>query len=183
MSTAHHDEKFAKMAFSKVYPLYLAKVQRKGRTEKDLLTVISWLTGYSETNLLLYASPQSLVTFQDFFDRPECIIHPNACLITGNICGYRVESILNPLTQKVRYMDKLVDELAMGKSLDDICRGKNVSVGPHKKSTQISGSIPEKKMGVAGKAKTAKQVAVKSFKAKPKTVNGVQAKVGNPKRR
>ncbi|GMQ24993.1 DUF2200 domain-containing protein [Algoriphagus sp. oki45] len=112
------DERIAKMTFSSVYPHYLAKVEKKGRSEEELLEVITWLTNFSKEKI------QSLihekVSFHDFFDQAD--LNTNAHLITGLICGYRVEEIENPLTQKVRYLDKLVDELAKGKKMEKILR-------------------------------------------------------------
>jgi hypothetical protein len=174
MSTAHHDEKFAKMSFSKVYPLYLTKIQKKGRSEAELLSVLTWLTGYSEASLRL-VSMQSSITFQDFFSQPECKMNPNASLITGTICGYRVQDIVNPLTQKVRWMDKLVDELAMGKSLDKICRSEST---PLTDAAAPGMFVKDKKGDAPTKVKTVKRgaVVVKTSKAKPKKLNGVMAK-------
>jgi len=117
-ASATHDERFAKMTFATVYPLYLAKVEKKGRTEEELLEVIEWLTGFNKDKLQELIEKK--VNF-DFFFRTASI-NPNASLITGVICGYRVEEIKNPLTQKVRYMDKLVDELAKGRKMDKILR-------------------------------------------------------------
>jgi hypothetical protein len=114
----NHDERFAKMSFATVYPLYLAKVERKGRTEAELLQVIEWLTGFNEKDLSELIA--SNANFESFFHKAT--LNPNASLITGLICGYRVEDIENPLTQQVRYLDKIVDELAKGKSLDKILR-------------------------------------------------------------
>lgn len=114
----NHDERFAKMSFSTVYPLYLAKVERKGRTEAELLQVIEWLTGFNEKDVGELV--ESNANFESFFHKAT--LNPNASLITGLICGYRVEDIENPLTQQVRYLDKIVDELAKGKSLDKILR-------------------------------------------------------------
>jgi hypothetical protein len=114
----NHDERFAQMNFSTVYPLYLAKVKRKGRTEAELLQVIEWLTGFNEKDVgQLIASNTN---FESFFHKAT--LNPNASLITGLICGYRVEDIENPLTKQVRYLDKLVDELAKGKKMDKILR-------------------------------------------------------------
>jgi hypothetical protein len=110
--------KIFEMPFSIVYPLYVKKVERKGQTEADLLTVISWLTGYSNKELLKLAQDQT--TFREFFDKAR--LNPNASLITGVICGMRVENIEDPLMQKIRYMDKIVDELANGKKLEKILR-------------------------------------------------------------
>lgn len=112
------DERIATMSFASVYPHYVTKVEKKGRTREDLHAVISWLTGYDEAAISLHINQKS--SFQTFFD--EADLNPNAHLITGVICGYRVETIENPLTQKVRYLDKLVDELAKGKALDKILR-------------------------------------------------------------
>src|SRR6185295_3667160 len=95
-------------------PLYLAKVERKGRTKKELDQVIEWLTGFGTKKQLELIKEKA--TFETFFQRAT--LNPNAHLITGLICGYRVEEIENPLTQKVRYLDKLVDELAQGKKMD-----------------------------------------------------------------
>lgn len=112
------DEQIAKLTFAQIYPLYLAKVEKKGRTEEELLQVIEWLTGYDENRLRELMSIK--VTFATFFQ--EATLHPNAHLIKGVICGHRVETIENPLTQRVRYLDKLVDELAKGTKLEKIFR-------------------------------------------------------------
>ncbi|MBI3235567.1 MAG: DUF2200 domain-containing protein [Bacteroidetes bacterium] len=117
-STAHHDERIAKMTFTSVYPLYLIKVEKKGRTKEELHQVIQWLTGFNDSELQEYINKK--VTFEEFFDQAQ--LNPNARLITGAICGYRVEEIENPLTQKVRYLDKLVDELAKGRKMEKILR-------------------------------------------------------------
>jgi hypothetical protein len=106
------------MSFASVYPLYLQKVEKKGRTKKELDTVITWLTGYSESELQKIIKKG--VTFEQFF--ADANVNPNASLITGTICGYRVEQIADPLMQKIRYLDKLVDELAKGKSMVKILR-------------------------------------------------------------
>jgi hypothetical protein len=114
------DERFAKMSFATVYPLYLAKVEKKGRTEEELYQVIQWLTGLNKKQL--QALIKEKATFETLF---QCAsLNPNAKLITGVICGYRVEEIGNPLTQQVRYLDKLVDELAKGKKMEKILRGE-----------------------------------------------------------
>ena len=107
------------MKFSSVYPLYLAKVEKKGRTKHELDQVITWLTGYDIKKL--QALINEGVNFETFFQ--QATMHPNAHLITGLICGYRVEEIEHPLTQQVRYLDKLVDELAKGKKMEKILRG------------------------------------------------------------
>lgn len=106
------------MTFASVYPHYVAKVEKKGRTEDELLRVIEWLTGFTKAALTKHIVNGS--TFTDFFD--AATLNPNASLITGLICGHRVEEIENPLTQKVRYLDKLVDELARGKAMEKILR-------------------------------------------------------------
>ena len=107
------------MKFSSVYPLYLAKVENKGRTKHELDQVITWLTGYDIKKL--QALINEGVNFETFFQ--QATMHPNAHLITGLICGYRVEEIEHPLTRQVRYLDKLVDELAKGKKMEKILRG------------------------------------------------------------
>ncbi|MFV8377964.1 DUF2200 domain-containing protein [Flavobacterium sp. LB3R33] len=117
-NTINHDERIAKMTFTSVYPLYLAKVEKKGKTKEELHQVIEWLTGYDDKSLQKQIDEK--ITFEKFFK--NATINPNAQLITGVICGYRVEEIANPLTQQVRYLDKLVDELAKGKTLDKILR-------------------------------------------------------------
>ena len=117
-TTAHHDEKIANMTFASVYPHYVAKVEKKGRTQEELHQVITWLTGYNTNTLQQFIADK--VTFETFFKQAK--LHPNAHLITGVICGYRVEEITNPLTQQVRYLDKLVDELAKGRAMDKILR-------------------------------------------------------------
>lgn len=117
-NTSNHDERIAKMTFASVYPHYLAKAERKGRTREELQQVIAWLTGYSEDTLQELVAEN--VTFEEFFQ--DATLNPNAHLITGVICGYRVEEIENPLTQQVRYLDKLVDELAKGRKMEKILR-------------------------------------------------------------
>lgn len=121
-STAQQ-ERIAKMKFSSVYPLYLAKVEKKGRTKDELDQVITWLTGYEIKKLQELINEG--VNFETFFQ--QATLHPNANLITGLICGYRVEEIEHPLTQQVRYLDKLVDELAKGKKMDKILRADDDS--------------------------------------------------------
>ena len=116
--TSHHDDTFAKMTFGSVYPHYVTKVEKKGRTREELHQVIKWLTGYNDKRLEKLIKDKD--TFEDFFDKAK--LNPNAGLIKGVICGYRVEEIENPLTQKVRYLDKLVDELARGKKMESILR-------------------------------------------------------------
>lgn len=113
-----HNQRMAKMSFASVYPLYLAKVEKKGRTKDELHQVIEWLTGFN--NKKLQELIKENVTFETFFQNAS--LNPNANLITGVICGYRVEEIENPLTQKVRYLDKLVDELAKSRKMERILR-------------------------------------------------------------
>jgi hypothetical protein len=116
----NHDERMAKMSFASVYPLYLAKVEKKGRTKDELHQVIKWLTGFGEKTLQKHIKDK--ITFEQFFLHAK--LNPNARLITGVICGYRIEEIENPLTQQVRYLDKLVDELAKGRKMDKILRSE-----------------------------------------------------------
>ena len=111
-------DRIAQMIFASVYPLYVNKVEKKGRTEEELLQVISWLTGFTKAQIKKHIARKS--TIEAFFDDAE--LHPNASLITGVICGYRVEEIEDGLTQKARYMDKLIDELAKGKKMEKILR-------------------------------------------------------------
>ncbi len=118
-TSAAANERIAKMTFGSVYPLYLAKVEKKGRTQEELDAVISWLTGFGSKKLRELA--EAKVSFESFFKQAK--LNTNAHLITGVICGYRVEDIEDPLTQKVRYLDKLVDELAKGRKLEKIFRG------------------------------------------------------------
>ncbi|NMC38528.1 MAG: DUF2200 domain-containing protein [Bacteroidales bacterium] len=112
------NQRIAKMVFSQVYPLYLAKVEKKGRTKEELHEVIQWLTGFDSSKL--QGLIKENVTFETFFQQAS--LNPDAKLITGSICGYRVEDIKDPLTQKVRYLDKLVDELAKGRKMEKILR-------------------------------------------------------------
>ncbi len=113
------NQRIAKMTFSSVYPLYLAKVEKKGRTKEELHQVIEWLTGFD--NRKMQELIDEKVTFETFFQKAS--LNPNANLITGVICGYRVEEIEDSLTQQVRYLDKLVDELAKGNKIGKILRG------------------------------------------------------------
>ena len=108
----------AKMTFAMVYPMYVVKVEKKGRTKEELHQVIEWLTGFDEKKLQELIDEK--VTFETFFQKAS--LNPNAGFIKGVICGYRVEEIENPLTQKVRYLDKLVDELAKGRKMEKILR-------------------------------------------------------------
>lgn len=116
--TYNHDGRIAGMTFASVYPHDLAKVEVKGRSKAELHQVISWLTGFNEETLQKHINDR--VTFEQFFH--DAKLHPNARLIRGVICGYRVEEIENPLTQQARYLDKLVDELAKGRKMEKILR-------------------------------------------------------------
>ncbi len=113
-----HNQRIAKMTFASVYPHYVTKVEKKGRTKDELHEVIKWLTGFDNKKLQKLIDEK--VTFESFFKQAK--LNPNAHLITGVICGYRVEEIENPLTQQVRYLDKLVDELAKGRKMEKILR-------------------------------------------------------------
>lgn len=107
------------MSFASVYPHYIAKAQKKGRTKAEADEIIFWLTGYDEKALATIIDDQT--NFEDFFEHaPQ--LHPNVSKITGVICGYRVEEIEDPLMQKIRYLDKLIDELAKGKTMEKILR-------------------------------------------------------------
>lgn len=117
-TTDKHNEKIAKMTFASVYPHYVTKVEKKGRSKEELHQVIEWLTGFDEAELQQYI--EAKVTFATFFE--EARLHPNAHLIKGVICGYRIEEIDNALTQQVRYLDKVVDELAKGRKIEKIMR-------------------------------------------------------------
>ncbi len=119
MSNANkQDERIANLTFASVYPHYIAKVEKKGRTKKELHQIIEWLTGFDERKIQELIKEN--VTFETFFKNAK--LNHNAQLITGAICGYRVEEIENPLTQQVRYLDKLVDELARGRKMEKILR-------------------------------------------------------------
>ena len=118
-NSSTHSQRIAKMTFASVYPMYLAKVEKKGRTKEELHQVIEWLTSFD--NKKLQNLIKENVAFEIFFQRAS--LNPNARLITGVICGYRVEEIDNTLAQQVRYLDKLVDELAKGRKMEKILRG------------------------------------------------------------
>lgn len=115
-TTPEHNERIAKMTFASVYPLYVTKIERKGRTIKELNQVIEWITGYDDNKINELIDQK--VTFEEFFRKAK--LNPNANRISGVICGYRIEEIDNPLTRQVRYLDKLVDELAKGKKMEKI---------------------------------------------------------------
>ena len=117
-TTPEHDQKIAKLIFASVYPLYIKKVEAKGRTKEEVNQVIEWLTGFN--NKKLQQLIQDKVTFEEFFK--QATINSNAHLITGMICGYRIEDIETPLTKQTRYMDKLIDELAKGRKMEKILR-------------------------------------------------------------
>lgn len=117
-TTPEHDARIAKMFFASVYPHYITKVESKGRTKEELQQVIEWLTGFDAKQLQKLIDDKA--TFETFFKQAK--LNPNANLITGVICGYRIEEIENPLTRQARYLDKLVDELAKGRKMDKILR-------------------------------------------------------------
>lgn len=117
-TTPEHDERIAKMTFASVYPHYITKVEKKGRTKEELHQVIKWLTGFDDKDLQELIDAK--VTFETFFMRAR--LNPNASLITGVICGYRIEEIETQLTKQVRYLDKLVDELSKGRKMEKILR-------------------------------------------------------------
>jgi hypothetical protein len=117
-TTAHHDERIANMTFASVYPHYVTKIERKGRTIAELHEVIEWLTCFNEAKL--HELIDSEASFEVFFQ--QATLPPKAALITGSICGYRIEEISNSTTRQVRYLDKLVDELAKGRKMEKILR-------------------------------------------------------------
>ncbi|MGJ5641129.1 DUF2200 domain-containing protein [Formosa sp. S-31] len=117
-TTKQHDERIAKMTFASVFPHYVTKIEKKGRSKAELYEVIEWLTGYNETKLQELI--EAKVTFETFFK--DAKLNPNANLITGVICGYRIEDIETPLTKQTRYLDKLIDELAKGRKMEKILR-------------------------------------------------------------
>lgn len=117
-TTPEHNERIEKMTFASVYPHYLTKVEKKGRTKQELHQVIAWLTGFDESKLQELIDEK--VTFKTFFHKAK--LNPNAHHIKGVICGYRIEEIENTLTREVRYLDKLVDELARGRKMNKILR-------------------------------------------------------------
>ncbi len=117
-TTPEHDARMAKMTFASVHPHYITKVEKKGRTQEELQQVIEWLTGFDKRDL--QALIEEKVTFETFFEKAS--LNPNADLIKGVVCGYRIEEIENATTRKVRYLDKLVDELAKGRAMEKILR-------------------------------------------------------------
>ncbi|MFZ1693061.1 MAG: DUF2200 domain-containing protein [Flavobacteriales bacterium] len=119
MKPTSNNERVFRMSFASVYPHYVNKVERKGRTVEELHTVIRWLTGYTEKGLAKVIADET--DFETFFAKAPRM-HANAHLITGMICGYRIEEIEDPIMRQVRYMDKLVDELAKGRAMEKIMR-------------------------------------------------------------
>lgn len=117
-ATPEHDERVANLKFGSVYPHYVSKMEKKGRTEKELLEVMQWLTGYDESRIREHIAAKT--TMKAFFEQAE--LNPNAHQIKGVICGYRIEELENPITRQARYMDKLVDELARGRKVERILR-------------------------------------------------------------
>jgi len=117
-TTLEHNERMSKMTFASVYPHYITKIESKGRSIEELHQVIEWLTGFDDKKLQELIDEK--VTFETFFKRAK--LNQNAHLITGMICGYRIEEIDNPITKQVRYLDKLVDELAKGRKIEKILR-------------------------------------------------------------
>lgn len=117
-TTPEHNERIAKLTFASVYPHYVTKVEKKGRTKEELHQVIQWLTAFNDKKIQKLIVKKA--TFEKFFE--DAALNPVADLIKGVICGYRIEEIQNPLTRKVRYLDKLVDELAKGKKKEKILR-------------------------------------------------------------
>lgn len=115
-TTPKHDERIAKMTFASVFPHYMEKVERKGRTRQELLDVIHWLTGFSEAELELLIEEKA--SFATFFGKAT--LNPKAHNISGSICGYKIQDIQTPLTKQVRYLDKLVDDLAKGKKMEKL---------------------------------------------------------------
>ena len=117
-TTTEHNERMAKITFASVYPYYIRKVESKNRTIKELHQIIEWLTGFDDNKLRELIDEKE--SFETFFNKAK--LNPDARLIKGVICGYRIEEIENPLTKKVRYLDKLIDELAKGKKMEKILR-------------------------------------------------------------
>jgi len=116
--TPEHNERIAKITFASVYPHYVTKIEKKGRSKDELFQVIEWLTGYNKLKVQKFIDQKA--TFETFFQKAK--LNPNVHLIKGVICGYRIEEIDNPLTQQVRFLDKLVDELAKGRKMEKILR-------------------------------------------------------------
>ena len=119
ITTPEHDQRIAKMSFSSVYPHYITKAEKKGRTKGEVDEIIRWLTGYSKKEFEKHLEKKT--DFESFFDKAP-MLNPNVSKITGVICGYRIEEIEDPLMRKIRYLDKMVDELAKGKTMEKILR-------------------------------------------------------------
>ncbi len=117
--TEKHNHRIANLTFASVYPMYVSKVESKGRTREELHQVITWLTGFDDQQIQELINQKD--TFETFFQKAS--LNPHAPMITGTICGYRIEEIENSLTRQVRYLDKLVDELAKGRKMEKILRG------------------------------------------------------------
>jgi len=117
-ATEEHHQRMAKLIFADIYPCYVRKVEKKGRTKTELDQVIAWLTGFGEA--AIQACIDEAITFDVFFEKAT--INPDAHLITGTICGYKIQEIDNLLTKRIRYLDKLVDELAKGRAMEKILR-------------------------------------------------------------
>lgn len=117
-TTPEHDKRVAELTFASVYPHYITKVEKKGRSKEELHEVLQWLTGFSDDEIAALIKEKA--TFKTFFERAK--LNPSAELITGSICGYRIEEIQTTLTKQVRYLDKLVDELAKGRKMEKILR-------------------------------------------------------------
>ena len=117
-TTPEHDARMAEMTFASVYPHYVTKVEKKGRTKQELHAVITWLTGFDDDEI--HEAITQELTFEEFFDLAK--LNPKADQISGSICGYNIQDITTSLTKQVRYLDKLVDELAKGKSLEKVLR-------------------------------------------------------------
>lgn len=117
-TSPEHDKRIAEMTFAEVYPHYITKIEKKGRTKEELLQVIEWLTSFNEGQLNEFVNQKT--TFEQFFKAAH--LNENAALIKGSICGYKIQEIQTPLTKQVRYLDKLVDELAKGKPIDKTLR-------------------------------------------------------------
>ncbi|NNJ24888.1 hypothetical protein LzC2_09500 [Planctomycetes bacterium LzC2] len=143
-TTKDHDERVANLTFASVYPHYISKVEKKGRTVDELHQVITWLTGFEPADLERLISEKA--TFERFF--AEADLNPHAQLITGTICGYRIEEIVTPLTRQARYLDKLVDELARGRKMEKILRRpaetgrKNATVTKRKRTARETDGPP-----------------------------------------
>ena len=118
VATEAHHRRIAEMTFSSVYPHYVDKVEKKGRTQQELHAVLTWLTGFSESDIAQHIERKT--TFSQFFDEAE--VNPVASEVRGVICGYRIEELDNVLTRQVRVLDKMVDELAKGRALERVLR-------------------------------------------------------------